>query len=513
MTAPLTVYAPMWVEEARLRRELAPNQVRRLGIGPRAARRSEPPTDRPLAVAGIGGGLRSDLAPGDVVVATEVRGPDGVRIELPSAPILAAALRRRSQRVRLGPIVSVPRLALGDERVRLAGTGALVADTESAWFLEAAAGGRAVGDGDGGIDGGAGVPLACVRVVADAPPVPLVHPRTAVNLGRALDGLPVVGAALREWAAAYRRRTVLLAAPRSFCAGVERAIEVVERALEIHQPPVYVRKQIVHNRAVVDRLSASGAVFVEELDEVPPGATVVFSAHGVAPAVRTAATGRRLEVIDATCPLVAKVHQEARRAADRGGTVVMIGHLGHEEVEGTVGEAPERTVVVQDRAEAERLELPETGDLSYVVQTTLAHDDVAEVVEVLRRRFPHISGPRNDDICYATTNRQHALREIAGSSDVVLVIGSANSSNGNRLVEVARRSGTPAHLVDGPDEVDPRWLTPANTVGVSAAASTPPELVDAVVDAVRGLGPTNVEERRTSTEDIQFALPKEVRSS
>ncbi|MBO0828236.1 MAG: 4-hydroxy-3-methylbut-2-enyl diphosphate reductase [Streptosporangiales bacterium] len=306
---------------------------------------------------------------------------------------------------------------------------------------------------------------------------------------------------------------MLLAAPRSFCAGVERAIDIVERALDIYGAPVYVRKQIVHNASVVAQLAAAGAVFVEELDEVPQGSTVVFSAHGVSPEVRAEAERRSLEVVDATCPLVAKVHQEARRIARRGGTVVLIGHAGHEEVEGTLGEAPERTVLVQDRAEAERLPPPDTDDVTYVVQTTLSQDDVTDLVDALRRRVPHLADPPSDDICYATTNRQQALRAVAASAELVLVVGSANSSNGNRLVEVARRSGVAAHLVDGPDDVDPQWLAGVRTVGISAAASTPPELVDAVVAAIGGLGPVEVTERRTTTEDIHFTLPREVRNA
>ncbi|ANZ39415.1 4-hydroxy-3-methylbut-2-enyl diphosphate reductase [Lentzea guizhouensis] len=304
-------------------------------------------------------------------------------------------------------------------------------------------------------------------------------------------------------------RSVLLASPRSFCAGVERAIEIVERLLDQRGGPIYVRKQIVHNVHVVRGLEARGAVFVEELDEVPPGATVVFSAHGVSPAVRAEAVERSLDVLDATCPLVAKVHAEARRFADRGDTIVLIGHAGHEEVEGTLGEAPERMVLVETAADVEALEI--TGPVSYLTQTTLAVDETAEVVAALERRFPHVRGPGSDDICYATTNRQIAIREVAAQSDLVLVVGSRNSSNSVRMVELAARGGTPAHLVDDASEIDPAWLDGVTSVGLSAGASAPPELVDEVVAALRALGAVSVSTHTTATETISFTLPLAVR--
>ncbi|WP_204366970.1 4-hydroxy-3-methylbut-2-enyl diphosphate reductase [Nocardiopsis chromatogenes] len=304
---------------------------------------------------------------------------------------------------------------------------------------------------------------------------------------------------------------MLLAAPRSFCAGVERAIEIVERALEQRGSPVYVRKQIVHNTRVVADLQERGAVFVDELDAVPEGETVVFSAHGVSPAVREEAERRGLDVIDATCPLVTKVHTEARRFASRGDTVVLIGHGGHEEVEGTLGEAPSRTVLVQTPQEAARLEVPDPGRVSYLTQTTLAVDETAQIVDVLRDRFPDLRGPASDDICYATTNRQDALAAIASESDTVLVVGSDNSSNSVRLVELAERNGTPAHLIDGPGDIRPEWLAGARTVGLTAGASAPPALVDAVVAALRGLGPLSVTEYETARETVHFTLPTPVR--
>ncbi|MFL6120731.1 4-hydroxy-3-methylbut-2-enyl diphosphate reductase [Actinophytocola sp.] len=304
--------------------------------------------------------------------------------------------------------------------------------------------------------------------------------------------------------------TVLLAAPRSFCAGVERAIDIVEHALRQRGRPVYVRKQIVHNAHVVADLESRGAVFVDELAEVPPGATVVFSAHGVSPAVRTEATRRELDVIDATCPLVTKVHNEARRFAARGDTVLLIGHAGHEEVDGTLGEAPERTILVEDVDQARTVAVPDPDRLSYLTQTTLAADETEEIVAVLRDRFPNLRGPASDDICYATTNRQHALSTVAAEVDLVLVVGSANSSNSVRLVELARRTGTPAHLIDDVGDIEPEWLDGVRTVGLTAGASAPPRLVDEVVAA---LGPVTVLEHRTATESIRFTLPAAVRPS
>ena len=251
---------------------------------------------------------------------------------------------------------------------------------------------------------------------------------------------------------------VLLAAPRGYCAGVERAVDAVERALAKHGAPVYVRKQIVHNLHVVKDLESKGAIFVEEETEVPEGAVVVLSAHGVAPWVYDNSNERHLEVIDATCPLVTKVHVEARRFAGEGRTIVLIGHAGHEEVEGTSGQAPERTILVQSPAEAERVQVSDPGNLSYLTQTTLSVDETNEIVRILRERFPTIQGPPRDDICYATQNRQDAVKVIAPPSDVVLVIGSQNSSNSNRLAELSKELGTPAYLVDDEDQVDPAWL-------------------------------------------------------
>ncbi|MBB5956906.1 4-hydroxy-3-methylbut-2-enyl diphosphate reductase [Saccharothrix tamanrassetensis] len=301
---------------------------------------------------------------------------------------------------------------------------------------------------------------------------------------------------------------VLLASPRSFCAGVERAVEIVEQLLEQRGGPIHVRKQIVHNTHVVAELEERGAVFVDELDAVPDGATVVFSAHGVSPAVRREAARRGLDVVDATCPLVTKVHAEARRFVARGDTVVLIGHAGHEEVEGTLGEAPDRIVLVDSVADVRALEVPDPTKVSYLTQTTLAVDETTEVVAALKARFPALRGPASDDICYATTNRQDAVREVAADADLVLVVGSANSSNSVRLVELARRQGTPAHLIDDVSDIRPEWLAGVRVIGLSAGASAPPRLVDEVITA---LGAWDVQVRETTRETIQFTLPAAVR--
>ena len=311
----------------------------------------------------------------------------------------------------------------------------------------------------------------------------------------------------------HESRTVLLASPRSFCAGVERAIAVVEQLLEAHGGPIYVRKQIVHNTHVVAELEARGAVFVEELSAVPDGSTVVFSAHGVSPAVRAEAVERGLEVIDATCPLVTKVHTEARRFAARGDTVVLIGHAGHEEVEGTLGEAPDQMVLVQTVDEVAELTVADPARVSYLTQTTLAVDETTEIIQALSARFPALRGPASDDICYATTNRQDALTAITKESDLVLVVGSRNSSNSLRLVELARRHGVPGYLIDDPDDIRSEWLEGVDVVGLTAGASAPPRLVEAVIASLAEIGPVRVVERETTRENIRFTLPLAVRRS
>ena len=308
-------------------------------------------------------------------------------------------------------------------------------------------------------------------------------------------------------------KRVLLASPRGYCAGVERAVDTVEQALELWGAPVYVRKQIVHNAHVVRDLEDRGAVFVDSEDEVPAGEIVVFSAHGVAPSVFERAQARGLRSVDATCPLVTKVHSEARLYASLGYTILLIGHAGHEEVEGTMGEAPEATVLVQSAEEAERLELRSVERLAYLTQTTLSVDETAEIVAVLRRRFPSIEGPRKDDICYATSNRQWAVKALLGEVDLVLVIGSENSSNSNRLVEVAHAGGVPAYLIDDESEIQEGWFEGVETVGLTAGASAPERLVQAVCAWFRERGAEDIRPHRSIPEDVFFKLPILVRET
>ncbi len=306
-------------------------------------------------------------------------------------------------------------------------------------------------------------------------------------------------------------KRVLLAAPRGYCAGVDRAVQTVERALELYGAPVYVRKEIVHNKHVVEQLSKRGAIFVEQETEVPEGEMVVFSAHGVAPAVHDNAAARRLRTIDATCPLVTKVHVSARRFAAEGYTIVMIGHEGHEEVEGTTGEAPDSIVLIETVAEVEALEVPDPEKVAFITQTTLSVDETAEVIAALRAKFPSIVSSKSDDICYATTNRQIAVKQLARECDLVLVIGSTNSSNSNRLVEVAREHGAASHLIDNHAEVEERWLEGVETVGITSGASAPEELVESLVELFRDRGAEEVSELRTVHEDVRFMLPREIR--
>jgi 4-hydroxy-3-methylbut-2-enyl diphosphate reductase len=301
---------------------------------------------------------------------------------------------------------------------------------------------------------------------------------------------------------------VLLANPRGFCAGVDRAIEIVERALEMYGAPIYVRHEVVHNKFVVADLRAKGAVFVEEISEIPSGATVVFSAHGVSQQVRTDADGRGLKVFDATCPLVSKVHVQVRRKHVQGREVVMIGHRGHPEVEGTMGQAGSGMHLVETLADVARIEVSDPDKLAFVTQTTLSVDDAREIIDELRARFPGITGPRKDDICYATQNRQDAVKDLASKCDVVIVVGSTNSSNSNRLREVASKLGVPAYMLDDAADLDPAWVEGKDVVGVTAGASAPENLVREVVDRLRALGATEVSELDGSIERVTFPLPK-----
>ncbi len=307
--------------------------------------------------------------------------------------------------------------------------------------------------------------------------------------------------------------TLLLAAPRGYCAGVDRAVQTVERALELYGAPVYVRKEIVHNKHVVEQLRERGAVFVESEADVPEGATVVFSAHGVAPSVHAGAARRNLQTIDATCPLVTKVHVEAKKFASEGYTIVLIGHAGHEEVEGTMGEAPENIVLIEDVAGVDHLEVADPEKVAFISQTTLSVDETRAIIDRLRERFPAITGPRTDDICYATTNRQAAVKQLARESDLVLVIGSRNSSNSNRLVEVAREHGAESHLIDNEEQVREEWLTDKRVVGITSGASAPEELVQRLVGFFRARGPVDVRELEVVSEDVRFMLPKKIRQA
>jgi 4-hydroxy-3-methylbut-2-enyl diphosphate reductase len=314
-----------------------------------------------------------------------------------------------------------------------------------------------------------------------------------------------------EWTHAVDEREVMLASPRASCAGVDRAIEIVRAALADRGAPVYVRKQIVHNAHVVDSLEQLGAVFVDEVDEVPDGATIIFSAHGVSPEVRRAALARGLDVIDATCPLVAKVHAEARRFADAQFDIVLVGHEGHEEIEGTLGEAPDRTQVISCAAEVADLEIADPERVAYLTQTTLAVDETDDVVKALKARFPSAVGPPSSDICYATQNRQDAVRALAADCELILVVGSPNSSNSRRLVEVAQRADCRALLIESGADIPPTALVGARRIGVTAGASAPESLVEGVVGALAGLGAVKVTEHRVATEKMHFKLPPEVR--
>ena len=306
---------------------------------------------------------------------------------------------------------------------------------------------------------------------------------------------------------------LLLAAPRGYCAGVDRAVQTVEHALDLYGAPVYVRKEIVHNKHVVEELRERGAIFVDQETEVPEGSTTVFSAHGVAPSVHANAAERKLFAIDATCPLVTKVHVEAKKFAAEGYTIVLIGHAGHEEVEGTMGEAPEHMALIETEEDVDRLEVDDPDKLAYLTQTTLSVDETRAIINRLRARFPNIVGPRTDDICYASTNRQAAVKQMAEQCDLVLVIGSRNSSNSNRLVEVARDHGADSYLIDNAEQVDDEWLEDARVVGITSGASAPELLVQELVDFFRARGTEDVSEFEVVQEDVRFMLPKTIRGA
>jgi 4-hydroxy-3-methylbut-2-enyl diphosphate reductase len=470
-----------------------------VGVGPRralariAAIGPSVPEDQPIAVTGVAGALVAGLQPGDVVVANELRTVDGRVIRtLPGAELLAAELARVGLNARTGPIVSSSSVVRSPAaRKALARDGAIAVDMESAFIAQDLP----------------RRPMAVVRAIADTGTTGMVRGGLS-----ALRSLRQVRGPIDQWAGALGAREVLLAAPRSFCAGVDRAIEIVERALQRFGSPVYVRRQIVHNSHVVRRLETLGASFVHELDEVPDGAVVVLAAHGVSPRIRAEAAARgTLTVIDATCPLVAKVHHEARRYAGQDFRIVLIGHADHEEVAGTIGEAPDHIELVQHASDVDALRLGAGERIAFLTQTTLATDETDAIIDALRARFPTITGPHGDDICYATQNRQDAVRVLAQRCDLVLVIGSPNSSNTARLVEVARREGCRAELLEDASELRLQWLHGARRLGVTAGASAPEALVQQVLDTLGPLGPITVGEHRTTEETVRFSLPQQVR--
>jgi 4-hydroxy-3-methylbut-2-enyl diphosphate reductase len=493
----LTVLAPLSVEARAVRSGASWADVHQIGMGPRrAAKGARVAQDaKAVLIAGFCGALDYELEPGDIVLANELRGPTGTT-PLPDPSILAGVLRRGGLRVQIGPIASSQRLVVRERRKALQRTGALAVDMESAWLASATQ----------------AEPLVALRVVLDTHEAELHRPlRTLTGAAAAYRSLRRACALAEDWAQALGPRELVLASPRASCAGVVRAVEVVERVLEDRGAPIYVRKQIVHNAHVVADLERRGAIFVDEVDEVPEGSTVIFSAHGVSPAVRAAAQARNLDVIDATCPLVAKVHAEARRFSDSGFDIVLVGHEGHEEVEGTLGEAPARTHLIATADEVDRVQVEDPDKVAYLTQTTLALDETAGVVDALRERFPHLAGPSSSDICYATQNRQDAVRALAADCDVVLVVGSGNSSNSRRLVEVAERAGCRAQLVEDGAEIPPELLIGAERVGLTAGASAPESLVEGVVRALDGLGGAIVSERSVAREDVHFKLPRDVR--
>ena len=500
MDGRLVVAAPLHVEAAAVASAWPAARVVRSGFGRGGALQTaerlaeDDAARRGLVVAGTCAAVSDTLRPGDVVLADHI--DDGRElVAMPPVGLLERELRRRGLRVHRGTVRTVERILGPADRRALSETGAIAVDMESTWLLSRPLAAQ----------------TAVVRCVVEPAERGLISPWVALDAARGLHALRECGKALGTWGRALAGRTVLLAEPRSYCAGVERAIDIVRLALQQRGAPIYVRKQIVHNTHVVESLRQQGAIFVEELADVPRGATVIFSAHGVSPAVRAEAAERGLHVIDATCPLVAKVHAEARRFVARGDNVVLIGHAGHEEVEGTMGEAPGLIHLVEDAGDVDALELDGDRPVTYLTQTTLGIDDTRDVIAHLGERFTSLAPPPADDICYATHNRQRALTEVARRSDLVLVVGSETSSNSKRLVEVAEREGTPAELIDDERGIDLRWLAGVETVGVTAGASAPEHLVRRVIAALAELGPLTVEDSVLTSETVHFRLPREVR--
>jgi len=445
-----------------------------------------------VALVGVAGALASQLVPGDLIIASELRSTESSTSRtLPGAAMLGAEFKRSRFAVHTGPVVTSPKYVPAKERENLAATGALAVDMESSWVMDYLPNN----------------PLAVIRSISDT------ATRGPVFGGlRALGSLSSARGPLERWARACGEHEVVLASPRSFCAGVERAIETVERAITQFGAPVYVRRQIVHNLHVVRGLERRGAIFVEEISEVPDGAVVVLAAHGVSPEVRRQATERGdLSVIDATCPLVSKVHAEARRFASQDYNIVLIGHATHEEVEGTFGEAPERIRIVASVHDVAHLDFDRHHPIAYLTQTTLATDETAEIISSLRAKYPQIVAPSSDDICYATQNRQDAVRSIAHRCDLLLVVGSSNSSNTARLVEVAQREGCRVELIEDATQLELGWLTSVRSIGITSGASVPDLLVQDVIEAISSLGPVNLSEEIVAQENVRFPLPARVR--
>jgi 4-hydroxy-3-methylbut-2-enyl diphosphate reductase len=445
-----------------------------------------------VALVGVAGALAPQLVPGDLIIASELRSTESaVSRNLPGAALLSAEFKRSRVAAHTGPVLTSAKYVPTGDRGALALSGALAVDMESSWVMDYLPNN----------------PLAVVRSISDT------TTRGPVRGGlRALGSLAAARGPLECWGRACGEHEVVLASPRSFCAGVERAIETVARAIDQFGAPVYVRRQIVHNLHVVRGLERKGVIFVEEISEVPDGAVVVLAAHGVSPEVRRQATERgSLRVIDATCPLVAKVHTEARRYAAQGYNLVLIGHAEHEEVEGTYGEAPDRMRIVASIDDVAHLDYERDQPIAYLTQTTLATDETAEIIDSLRARYPDIAAPSSNDICYATQNRQDAVRAIAHRCDLMLVVGSSNSSNTARLVEVAQREGCRTELVEDATQLELRWLAGVRSIGVTAGASVPDLLVHELVDTISSLGPVQLNEEIVAQETVHFAPATRVR--
>ena len=489
----LLVLAPLWLEGLALRRGSRTAKIMVTGMGAAAAARAalslsrEGSMPRALAVAGVCGALARGMRPGDVVVATEIRGTH-TSTDLASAPALAQALRGRGLTVRLGPVLCSRGVARGAERDRLAAEhpegreAALVVDMESAWLLSPEV-----------LAAMQTERIALVRVVLDTKEAGFGLPSLPAATRKAFAVLREIGGALESWAQALGPRTVYLGAPRSFCSGVKRAIDTTEAALT-SSSRLYVLKEIVHNKHVVGSFRERGVAFVDSVTDVPSGETVVFSAHGVSPQVRALANDRGLRTIDATCPLVARVHRRAKNLVSSGHEVVLIGKKGHDEVEGVVGEAPTRIHVVEKPDDIGTLKIPRDGRVGLITQTTLAQSQIQPTIDRLKERFPDISLPRMSDICNASRDRQEAVRALAAQCELVLVIGSQNSSNSRRLLEESEKAGTKAVLIDDQSELDFSLLERSRIIGLTAGASAPEADVEGMLEFLRSLGPVEVRE-------------------